>query len=140
VYDNKSRYRRDNRTHWEYNNWGSVMIQFISNPLQSDQNYTIQKHVEYSITIHILSRHYSDSWASHYPLSPFGHPLICERVCRYIAVLWNNFWMKQWTLTGCGPPFGVISVLIMFLKCFSSQSYPVAIENTCSSTAAYLQC
>ena len=26
----------------------------------------------------------------------------------------------------------------MFLKCFSSQLYPVAIENDCSSTAAYL--
>ena len=110
--------------------WGTrvhdigVMIWFISNLLQSDQNDTLQEHiyphlnplhltrkdatyyqrnhVEYSITIHILLRHYLDSQAPHYPTPAFGHPLIGKRVHRHIAVLWNNIWMKQQASTGHG--------------------------------------
>ena len=112
------------------------------NPLLSTWKYVSyyhRNHVEYSVTIHILSRHYSDSGAFHLPLPPLGHPTISERVHRHIVCLWDDFWKQQWTPTGHGPPFGAISILIMFLKCFSFWSYPVAIESACSSTIAYLQ-
>jgi len=141
---------RTSPRHWTPKLEGNtVKIWFISNLLQSNQNDTIQRHilhhpnplhstqtyamyyqrnhVEYSITIHILSRHYSDSQAPHYPALTFGCPLIGERVHRHIAVLWKNVWMKQQASTGCGPPFGVISILIMFLKCFSSVSIEVVV-------------
>jgi len=67
------------------------------------------------------------------PLHPLGHSLNGKRVCGM------TFGESNGHLRATDPPFGAISILIMFLKCFSSHSYPVAIENACSSVAAYSQ-